>query len=319
MFRRRIGIFSTIWIALTLPVAAIELEFPGRPEVLGSAAEEAVSTDLPVGPWRDGNAPIETLEGRVTKRALTLGTTDLTTLQILAPLRTQLEKNGFDIRYECRDEVCGGFDFRFLLDLLPAPGFSVDIGNFRYLVAMAEEGNQWVALVISRGIETGLVHLTILEAGYPPATEPKLTPAPSTLDVEERSEGNAAPSEDVVAMLIAKGSVALDDLTFQIGSSALGPEDFSSLTDLAAFLEDTPAARIVFVGHTDTAGSLAANIALSRRRATAVADRLVESYGIDPARVTADGVGYLAPRASNATPNGRARNRRVEAMLLTEN
>ena len=45
-------------------------------------------------------------------------------------------------------------------------------------------------------------------------------------------------------------------------------------------------------------------------------ERLIARHGVDGAQVTADGVGYLAPRATNRTEEGRARNRRVEVMLL---
>ncbi len=61
---------------------------------------------------------------------------------------------------------------------------------------------------------------------------------------------------------------------------------------------------------------LDANIALSKRRAGTVRDRLVNEYGVPPGRVAAEGMGYLAPVASNLTPEGRERNRRVEALLL---
>jgi OOP family OmpA-OmpF porin len=63
-------------------------------------------------------------------------------------------------------------------------------------------------------------------------------------------------------------------------------------------------------------GTLENNIALSRARAEAVRQHLVEALGVDPAQVSATGIGYLAPRATNATAAGREANRRVEAVLL---
>ena len=58
-------------------------------------------------------------------------------------------------------------------------------------------------------------------------------------------------------------------------------------------------------------------MALSRRRAAEVKHRLEEQFGIEPARIEAQGVGYLVPRASNLTEEGRERNRRVEAVLTS--
>lgn len=74
---------------------------------------------------------------------------------------------------------------------------------------------------------------------------------------------------------------------------------------------------MLIVGHTDVSGGLAANIILSRERARAVADRLITTYGVDPGRITAEGAGPLAPLTSNLTPEGREKNRRVEAVLAS--
>jgi OOP family OmpA-OmpF porin len=74
---------------------------------------------------------------------------------------------------------------------------------------------------------------------------------------------------------------------------------------------------VVLVGHTDASGGLAGNTALSRARAASVRDRLMAEYAVPAAQITAEGVGYLAPRATNKTEDGRARNRRVEAILTS--
>ena len=71
------------------------------------------------------------------------------------------------------------------------------------------------------------------------------------------------------------------------------------------------------MGHSDAVGSLEANIALSRARARSVAGRLVDTHGVARGQLRAEGAGYLAPRASNATEDGRALNRRVEVVVLS--
>ncbi len=70
------------------------------------------------------------------------------------------------------------------------------------------------------------------------------------------------------------------------------------------------------MGHTDAVGNLETNIALSRARAEAVRLYLIERLDVDPGQVSATGIGYLAPRATNETEDGRETNRRVEAVLL---
>lgn len=69
------------------------------------------------------------------------------------------------------------------------------------------------------------------------------------------------------------------------------------------------------VGHTDSVGGLDGNLALSRRRAEAVTAALVREYGVAGSRLTSNGVASPAPVASNASDEGRARNRRVELVL----
>ncbi|MEM9127449.1 MAG: OmpA family protein, partial [Pseudomonadota bacterium] len=90
----------------------------------------------------------------------------------------------------------------------------------------------------------------------------------------------------------------------------------ASLTLLSRFLADNPDTRLALVGHTDDTGALQANISISTRRAQAVRARLIEAHGVAADRIEAQGVGYLAPLTSNATPEGRDLNRRVEAVLL---
>jgi outer membrane protein OmpA-like peptidoglycan-associated protein len=70
--------------------------------------------------------------------------------------------------------------------------------------------------------------------------------------------------------------------------------------------------KLHVVGHTDNQGGLDHNLALSKQRADAVTAALTATYGIAAVRLTANGVAYLAPVASNAAEAGRAKNRRVE-------
>ena len=76
-------------------------------------------------------------------------------------------------------------------------------------------------------------------------------------------------------------------------------------------LQDNAALKVWVVGHTDNVGSMESNMALSGARAAAVVKALVQR-GIGGARLAPHGAGPYAPIASNATEEGRARNRRVE-------
>jgi outer membrane protein OmpA-like peptidoglycan-associated protein len=69
------------------------------------------------------------------------------------------------------------------------------------------------------------------------------------------------------------------------------------------------------VGHTDSQGDEAKNLDLSKRRAAALRDALVERFEIDPERIVVEGMGSEEPIASNRTARGRNANRRVEVLV----
>lgn len=106
-------------------------------------------------------------------------------------------------------------------------------------------------------------------------------------------------------------TVALYGVFFDVDSHELLPQSYNELQRLLQLLEDNATMHIELRGHTDSSGTRAHNQALSQERAQAVADWLA-SRGIDRRRLTAHGYGGTMPLQSNATAEGRARNRRVE-------
>jgi outer membrane protein OmpA-like peptidoglycan-associated protein len=79
-------------------------------------------------------------------------------------------------------------------------------------------------------------------------------------------------------------------------------------------LKRHPDWSLAIEGHTDSIGGAASNKALSERRAGAVRAALISAFGIDASRLRASGFGATRPKESNATLDGRARNRRVEVV-----
>lgn len=104
------------------------------------------------------------------------------------------------------------------------------------------------------------------------------------------------------------------DILFTTGSSRLQPGGEDKLREVAGILQRYPRTYIEVVGHTDSVGSEAMNQELSESRAKSVADVLV-SNGVSPSRIVTRGAGELRPLADNGTPEGRARNRRVELVV----
>lgn len=295
---------------------AISLNFP-QPAVAAARHDEALgSYAMPVGPWTDGHIPTLAVQGPLHRTAWRLGNGTLTTLQILAPLRDQLTSDGFQVLFDCATDACGGFDFRYGTAVLPEPEMHVDLGDYRFLSAQrpGQSGPEYVTLLVSRSSDAGFVQVTQVGGDPEPAAAPP--PEPTTTQTPAPPEA-PAPQDDLITRLTQGGSVALDDLQFPSGSADLAPGDYPSLSALADWLKADPKRSVALVGHTDFAGALDSNIALSKKRAASVADRLVQSYGVNRAQLDPEGVGYLAPRATNQTDAGRTQNRRVEVMITS--
>lgn len=110
----------------------------------------------------------------------------------------------------------------------------------------------------------------------------------------------------------ATGHAAVYGIYFDTDKSVVKPESEPALKEIANLLQKDPKLNIRVVGHTDASGDLAHNMTLSEARAKAVVEALTTKHLIAAARLTAHGVGPLAPVASNDTEEGRAKNRRVE-------
>lgn len=106
--------------------------------------------------------------------------------------------------------------------------------------------------------------------------------------------------------------IELPGVYFAFNSARIDPASDRSLGALARVLARHPDWRLTVEGHTDSIGSAIANQKLSERRAEAVRARLNERHGVDTRAWNAAGYGASRPRESNATIEGRARNRRVE-------
>jgi outer membrane protein OmpA-like peptidoglycan-associated protein len=104
------------------------------------------------------------------------------------------------------------------------------------------------------------------------------------------------------------------DVTFDVDRAEIQPRFFRVLDGVADTLNQYPSTYIDVVGHADATGSDEHNQQLSERRANSVAGYLVGKR-VQQARVYVAGLGETAPIASNATPDGRAQNRRVEIVL----
>jgi chemotaxis protein MotB len=114
----------------------------------------------------------------------------------------------------------------------------------------------------------------------------------------------------------------LDRILFDSGQTVIKPEGEDVLKQIGGVLDQVPNRQIHVMGHTDNipihTSMYPSNWELSAARALAAVRFLVDNGGVDPKRIAAVAHGEFQPVANNATPEGRARNRRITIVVLPE-
>ncbi|WP_294225387.1 OmpA family protein [uncultured Shimia sp.] len=322
------------WLLLC-PAAgwAFEPRFETPGQLLGEEILPQSVLSLALEPADDNTVPTIPVAGTQRKRSWRFSSGFPGTGRVNSDLAAQLLDEGYELILSCDAAACGGFDFRFAIDVLLPPKMFVDLSDYFYLSARREgdAGPEGVAVLVSRTAQAGMVQVFDVRPDGVPAPEPSEPSVPPKIEEQPQPKPEsevaipaptpAAPTPEtataIATTLAQSGHVVLSDLSFETGASKLSNGEFASLTALAEFLKDDPNRRIALVGHTDSKGSLATNTSLSQKRAAAVRNRLIKNHGVPKAQVEARGAGYLAPIATNLTEAGRTLNRRVEAVLLS--
>lgn len=179
------------------------------------------------------------------------------------------------------------------------------------------------------------VNININEVYMPPAPPPVQVleappPPPRPAPPEPPRLPEQITNVEVVAEVLSRprnpngpryqGPVLVtESVHFDFDSYAIKPESFPTLDAVGqALVSEMPDAILNVEGHTDSDGSDEYNQRLSEQRAWSVKSYLVQKFGLDPNRLIIVGYGERAPIASNATEQGKARNRRVEFENVTD-
>lgn len=306
---RAATVFLLLWAA---PAAALDFSLPATARQTVKRNTSPDTYAAPIGVFENGQVPTRVVEGDVRRAAWRLDSPGLTPFQVMRPLREQLVEAGFELVLDCAAKRCGGFDFRFAAETLPGPNMYVNIRAFHFVTGLreGEDGAEEVVTLLASTSATS-AYVQIIHAG---SLGERTATVDTTADLPVTTETGA--EEDFATQLLRGGHLVLSDLDFDVGSTDLGEGPFDTLMALAAFMEAQPTMRIALVGHTDTVGGLEPNIGISRARARSVRQRLIDRYAVDGDRMEAEGMGYLAPVASNLEQAGRDANRRVEVVLL---
>jgi outer membrane protein OmpA-like peptidoglycan-associated protein len=138
-----------------------------------------------------------------------------------------------------------------------------------------------------------------------------VAPAPAAVAPAPVAEPAPAAAAVVAGKDVCKDKVVPVNVKFVTNKDEISAESLADLAAVAKQLATCPTIKTQVEGHTDSVGSDASNLALSQKRADAVATYMA-SQGVAKERVSAKGYGETKPIGDNATEEGRAKNRRVE-------
>ncbi len=260
-----------------------------------------------------GKPVLRKVEGKTANRFY-WGPKGRSALEIHRNYQQALTAAGFKILYACETDQCEKARVQNLVQELPREvnwkSFDALVSSIFnsgnqprfHLVSAAKPGpggNTYVMVALSEYTDfqrvrqfVQIVEPTVMEGGK------------VTVDTRAIQEG-----------LQRDGKVALYGVTFDTNKAVIREQSSEQLEQMAKALQAQPKLKVFIVGHTDDQGEFEANMTLSQKRAQAVADALASKYGIPAKRMMPRGVANMAPVASNATEEGRAKNRRVELVV----
>jgi outer membrane protein OmpA-like peptidoglycan-associated protein/tetratricopeptide (TPR) repeat protein len=133
-----------------------------------------------------------------------------------------------------------------------------------------------------------------------------------------KEQGDTAFHIDIPLQPIeTNAAIVLKNIFFDPNEYAVKPESGAELNAVVQLMKDNPTLHIQINGHTDNSGKPAENKTLSENRARAVTNYLI-ARGIASARLSFKGFGDTQPVADNATPEGKAKNRRTELFVVSK-
>jgi outer membrane protein OmpA-like peptidoglycan-associated protein len=271
---------------------------------------------LPLGQYANGAiSRTETAEGKITSIAYVVPA-GKSLVEVWRNYQGALTRAGFQTRFFCHandgQQGCGSaFDMSHQIGseaLINSLSTLTENNNLMINTLWPTGGNAYIATArLSRPSDPVDVVLLISQNDQQPVgvllqiceSKPMST-GEVTVDAKAMSQG-----------LQQEGHIALYGIHFANDSATLATDSADTLAQMVTLLKGQPALRVYIVGHTDNAGTLAHNLALSQQRAEAVVKALA-ARGIAADRMSAKGLASYAPVASNESDAGRAKNRRVE-------
>ena len=202
----------------------------------------------------------------------------------------------------------GGIDSKVNVDirkeLLNQPHVAIAVTKNRYRIWINERKTVDIPRMIEK--ENVLKHIKFSVIGLKDEVERVFI---SNLRI-------ADGGEDLRRKLLADGKISTNGIHFNSGSASIKPQSMGIVLQISQVLLQDENINLNIVGHTDADGNSDTNLKLSKERAQAVKDALVNLYNIPANRLQTDGKGASVPVAENNTADGKAQNRRVEFIKI---
>jgi len=284
-------------------------------EIVGYRAPKFDEYLVPLGPPTELSPPAYQkslrVEGQLSRYTY-LAPAGRTGTELLRNYRLEFQRLGLDTLYEKRPEDRGWFG--------PTFGKISDEDHIGQILSYNEAAER---MLVGKGRGTNPSYFVVFVTEYrdgviPDRLQGKLAKGQAlaevvviTPDVMEKKMTFVNADEMKQAIRDA-GKVALYGVFFDTDRDAVKDTSAPTLQEIAKLLKGDPTLRLHVVGHTDNQGKPGYNLDLSRRRAASVVRELTGKFGIGADRLDSFGCGLYSPVASNASEEGRARNRRVE-------
>jgi outer membrane protein OmpA-like peptidoglycan-associated protein len=264
------------------------------------------------------------LEGTYT-RLVYLLPADRSPLEVLRNYQQEITSAGGKILFECKDAECGGSASRsssggggdMSLSMFLFPEEKIKDAAFSNGSCAMTEGisdqRYLSAEIVAKAAHVSVLAYTLLDDLYCKAFNGRTIAVVDIVEGKAREQNMVTvTSAEMAKEISSNGRVSLYGIYFDFNKADLKAESDPAVAEIAKLLKTNTALKLLVVGHTDRVGTLPFNMDLSQRRAAAVVNALVTKYQIPASRLTPVGVAFASPVASNASEDGRAKNRRVE-------
>lgn len=230
-------------------------------------------------------------------------------------LHTQFDVDKADIRPEYREEIAkvGNFMKQYPTTTAVIEGHSDNVGDAEYNKGLSQRRAESVVnhLVETYGIDRSRLSAT----GYGSARPVADNATDAGKQANRRIEAIIDCAFDVKKVTPPDRLCMNLNMEFDTGKADIKPQYRNEIDKVGEFMKQYSTTTAIIEGHTDNVGSYDYNMKLSQQRAENVVDYLVKNFGIEKSRLEAKGYGYTRRIAYNSTPEGRQKNRRINAVI----